>query len=75
MLQMTETTPTPICQLDDAERVELATLLHGKEHPFTGRALELKRKSGMSWNQLGKKKSKAQRRAEKRARGDFSKVR
>lgn len=58
---------TAPCQLDDAERVELATLLHGKEHPFTGRALELKLKSGMSWNQLGKKKSKAQRRAEKLA--------
>jgi len=64
---MTEQPSVDICQLDAAERVELATLLHGKEHPFAGRALELKQKSGMSWKQLGNRESKKAQRSRRRA--------
>ncbi len=40
------------CALSDAERDELRALLAEGQHPFTGRALELKHRSGLSWGQI-----------------------
>jgi len=40
------------CKLTDDERTELRELLENGQHPFTGRALELKHASGLSWGQI-----------------------
>jgi hypothetical protein len=39
-------------QLTHEEHAEFAGLVRGRSHPFTGRALELKQKSGLTWSQL-----------------------
>lgn len=39
-------------RLSEPERDELRALLAAGQHPFTGRALELKHASGLSWGQI-----------------------
>lgn len=39
-------------ELTGEEIQELIRLTQGQNHPFTGRALELKQKSGLTWNQI-----------------------